>query len=373
MMKICVIGGGHIGTALTCYIKYVHPEYQVNLLTRRPHLFDKQIVCHDWEGNKKYISEPDVISNAPEVCAHDVDVVFIALPHFAVEKAFSAIAPYVSSKAFIGVLPGGGGCEFFFRKYFSERQTLFGFQRVPFTAKLEVYGKEVNLKSWKPYSVVGTIPSDRVKRACELIESCGLKTKIAKNYLEIALTPTNPLLHTSRTSVLFGSHDAAYIYPVKPKFYVGWTDASSEILFAMDNELHALLNSIEDLETSAIRPLSEHYESPTISDLTRKINSIATFQSVYAPMKEVTEGYVVDVTSRMFTEDFPWGLALIRSYFDLFGVEAPTMDSVLKWYADFMGYEWFVDGKFCGKDLIKTGILQNYGILDRNELLTLYK
>ena len=49
------------------------------------------------------------------------------------------------------------------------------------------------------------------------------------------------------------------------------------------------------------------------------------------------------------------------------------MDKVLGWYADYMGLEWYVEGKFCGKDLIQTGIIQNYDIKTKEELLALYK
>lgn len=375
-MKVCVVGGGHIGTALLCYVKHTYPDYVVTMYTRKPELFAKDIKCNDWESEINYTITPDAISNDASVSAKDADIVYIALPHFAVEKAFAEIAAYVSKNAFIGVLPGGGGCEFFFNKYFTSEHTLFGFQRVPFTAKLEKYGKEANLKSWKPFSVVGTLPSCRINAACETIESCGLKTKKATNYLEVALTPTNPILHTSRTNELFGNYERDYVFPVKSKFYVGWSNIASTTLFGMDSELRTLLKKITEvtgLNTDAIRPLTEHYESPTIKALTNKINSIATFQSVFAPMKEVAGGYVSDTTSRMFTEDFPWGLAVIRSYFDLFDLPAPTIDKVLSWYANYMGFEWYVDGKFCGKDLDKTGIIQNYGLINDSDLINFYK
>ena len=153
---------------------------------------------------------------------------------------------------------------------------------------------------------------------------------------------------------------------------MGWTDEASRTLLSMDAELHQLLDKIDELDTSAIRPLTEHYESPTIEAMTNKINSIATFQSVYAPMAEVPGGFVADTSSRMFTEDFPWGLALIRSYADIIGTEAPMMDKLLSWYADYMGYEWYVDGTFAGKDLNKTGVPQIYGVSTRKELMSYY-
>lgn len=372
-MNVCIVGGGHIGTTLACYIKNHNQNYRVSIFTRRPELFSEIIKCNDWEGGFSFEEHIDCISNDPSLAASQADIVFVALPHFAVEKAFADIAPFVSEKAFVGVLPGGGGCEFFFNKYFKDNQTLFGFQRVPFTAKLERYGHEANLKSWKPYSVVGTQKSDRIDDACNLIESCGLKTKKAANYLSVALTPTNPILHTSRTFELFRNYDKDHVFDNRFKFYVGWTDEASRTLLSMDNELHNLLNQIPEMDTSAIRPLTEHYESPTVTAMTGKINGIQTFQSVYAPLKEVENGYIADLSSRMFSEDFPWGLAVIRSYCEIIGTAAPIMDMVLNWYADYIGLEWFIDGKFCGKDLAKTGVPQVYGVKTKDELLSYYK
>lgn len=371
-MNICIVGGGHIGTTLLCYIKHTYPGYRVSLFTRKPEHFAETIKCNDIEGGFSYGVKPDCISNDAKAAAGNADIVFVALPHFAVEKAFSDIAPYVSERAMIGVLPGGGGCEFFFGKYFDHNKTLFGFQRVPFTAKVQEYGKETNLKSWKPFSVVGTLQRSRIDEACELIEKCGLKTEKASNFLEVALTPTNPILHTSRTYELFGQYDRNHKFDQKSRFYVGWTDAASETLFSMDNELHTLLDTMQNIDTSAIKRLSEHYESPTIPLMTAKINSIATFQSVYAPMKEEDGKYVADTDSRMFTEDFPWGLLVIRSYFGYFGLQAPTMDKLLNWYADYMGLVWYENGKLFGKDLKNTGAIQNYGIKSKEELLAMY-
>lgn len=373
-MKVCIVGGGHIGTTLACYIKQTDPSKYVSIFTRRPEMFSQRIKCNDWERKTTYGVSLDCISGIPSVAAGGANVIFVALPHFAVEKVFKDISPFVSENALICVLPGGGGCEFYFDKYFSQKQTLCGFQRVPFTAKLEIYGQETNLKSWKPYSVVATQKRERIDEACSRIEFCGLKTRKAENYLSVALTPTNPILHTSRTYEIFGAYSRDHIFSDKCKFYVGWTDEASRTLLAMDSELRELLSHITELDTSAIRPLTEHYEVSTAEQMTEKINSIATFQSVYAPMKSIENenGFIADTNSRMFTEDFPWGLAIIRSYCDFFGTAAPVMDKILKWYSEYMGFIWYTDGKFRGTDLKNTGVPQRYGIRTRKELLSYY-
>lgn len=371
-MEVCIIGGGHIGTTLACYIKHHDPRKRVCLYTKKPQLYSKEIKCNDIENQNSYMVQLDDISSNPQVVG-DATIIFIALPHFMIEKTFAEIASHVSKEAFIGVLPGCGGCEFFFGKYFDDDKTLFGFQRVPFIARLVEYGKETNLLSWKPYSVVGTQRHDRLEDACHLIEDCGMVTRKASNYIEIALTPSNPILHTARIFNLFGTYDKTHDFKMIPQFYEGWSDEASKDMLAMDEELHTLLRAMDCLDTSAIRPLGEHYESPTPEQMTRKISSIPAFQNMLAPIKKNEKGsFVVDLTSRMFLEDFSFGLVIFRSYFDLFGIKAPTMDKILMWFANYMGYEWYVDGMFCGKDLLNTGAVLRYGISTPKQLYQYY-
>lgn len=373
-MRICVIGGGHIGTALVCYIKHYNPNYYISLYTRRPERFSQVIKCNDIEGGYSYAVKPDAISDDPAIAAKDANLVLIALPHFAVEKAFKDVSPFVEEDAFIGIVPGSGGNEFYFERYFKNAH-LFGLQRVPFTAKLVEYGREVNLKSWKPYSVVGSFYRADNSKACELLEQCGLKTRTAANYLAVSLTPSNPVLHTSRNFELFGETNRDDEYDEIPKFYVGWGDIASSTMLSIDAELHALFDAIPGLDMSSVRPLTEHYGVKDEASMTKKINSIATFQTVNAPMtpSPYTQGkYIVDTESRMFTEDFPWGLAIIRGYCEIFQIPAPTIDKVLGWYASFMGLEYYVGESFVGNDLSKTGIPQNYGISEPHQVVELF-
>lgn len=370
-----MIGGGHIGTTLSCYIKRAGPEKNVTLYTGHPEKFSESIRCHDLERELSYTVVLDRITADPALAVSEADMILVALPHFAVEGAFERIAPHIRPGVFIGVLPGGGGCEFFFERYFQDRAALFGAQRVPFTAKLVRYGAETNLKSWKPAVTLGALYREDLDEACRRMELCGLRTRKAPNYLSVALAPTNPLLHTGRVYEIFSGHDRAFEYAERCRFYAGWTDRTSEMLLSMDRELHKLLDAIPEIDTTAIRPLSEHYESYTVEALTKKINSIPTFQTVWAPMTASPGGkggYIADTDSRMFSEDFPWGLALIRAYFSFFDMAAPAMDRLLQWYAGFMGLEWYVGGAFCGKDLADTGVPQRYGISSREELLSYY-
>ncbi len=374
-MKVCIVGGGNIGTALACSIKNHNHDYTVSLYTRHPEQYSGILTCNDIEHGVSFNSKLDCISSDPKIAASDANLVFIALPHFAVEQTFMNISPYVSQNSYIGVVPGYGGCEFFFYKYFKKNCSLFGFQRVPFITRLKHYGKEVDILSWKPYSIIAAQHPEKTDDICKLIESCGLVTRKASNYLSIALAPTNPILHTSRLFQMFSSYPREHVFDCKLKLYVGWTDYASEMMLSMDEELHKLLDSIPEYDTTEIRPLTEHYDSPTAHDLTIKINSIPSFQTIYSPMIDAPDGsgYVVDTSSRLFTEDFPYGLAIIRADCQLCGIDTPSIDQVLSWYAKYVGKEYYLGGRFVGKDLAATGIPQKYGITTRRQLLSYYQ
>ncbi len=373
-MNICIIGGGNIGTCLSVWIKHYNPEFNVRMLTRRPEQFGDMFECIDVENDISYTAAIDIVSDKAEIAAADADIVYIALPHFAVKDTFKTIAPFVAPEAVICVLPGCGGCEFFFSEYFKPCQTLCGFQRVPFIARIKEYGKSAEIKSWKPVNPIATLQRGRIDRAVEVIEACGLKTRKMDNYMEVALTPSNPILHTSRMYELFGCYDKEHLFDHWPKLYADWGATASKTLFAMDGELQELLGLIEEegIETSAIRPLPEHYESYTEEAMTAKINGIPSFQSIYSPMIERDGKYAADLSSRLFTEDFTYGLAIFRSYFTIIDLPCPNIDRVLMWYSGYMGLEWYSEGRFCGKDLKDCAILQNYGINTKEDLIKLY-
>jgi hypothetical protein len=55
-------------------------------------------------------------------------------------------------------------------------------------------------------------------------------------------------------------------------------------------------------------------------------------------MKETAEGFVPDLHSRYFTEDFPYGLDLLRQLAKEKNVNTPTMDEVQRWGQQMIRY-----------------------------------
>ena len=150
-MNVCVIGGGNIGTALSAELAYLNPGKSIRLFTSKPHLFDKHIEVFDVEQSTSFSGTLDIISDDPNKVVTDADIIFITTPSFLIEDTFRKIKDCIKPGAFVGVIPGCGGCEFYWKQYFDERYTLFGFERVPYITRLVEYGKSVNIRSRKPH------------------------------------------------------------------------------------------------------------------------------------------------------------------------------------------------------------------------------
>lgn len=373
-IKVLVVGGGNIGATLACHIKHSHPEHNVRMYVRDDSRFGDSLEFTDVERGEKYRIVLDSVSSDPSSVARDAEIVFICLPHFAVEKAFSDLARYVANDCLVGVVPGSGGCEFCFDKIFCGRARLFGFQRVPFVARLNEYGHSTSLLGWKPFSVVGSLRRCDLETACETVRACGLETDAADNFLAVSLAPSNPIIHTTCVYGLFRAHRIDESYSRVKRLYEEWSDKESSIMITMDEELHRLFNAIPELDMSSVKPLTKHYESPDAAALTKKILSIPSFHDLLSPMKTAEDGKAkVDLSSRMFVEDFPYGLAIIRAFGEIFGIGMPTVDRVLGWYSEWVGAGYYVGGRFAGPGLKKTGIPQNYGIRTPSQVVELYR
>jgi hypothetical protein len=171
------------------------------------------------------------------------------------------------------------------------------------------------------------------------------------SYLCVTLTPSNPILHTSRLFGMFNDFTEEKRYENNIFFYEEWTDFDSQVLFAADSELQEICRAMDFADLSSVRSLKDHYESPTPHALTEKIRSISAFRGIGSPMKEVADGWVPDFTSRYFTCDFVYGLELLREFGDVLNIQTPTMDRIMAWYRNVSGDKnQPIDLELCGID-----------------------
>ena len=328
MLQITIIGGGSLGHVCAGVFSS-QPNVAVSIFTGRPERWNNDIVVKDingkiFEGHIAHIS-----SNAEEVIPQS-DIVFLCLPGFLIEKTLRDIKPYITASTTIGSIVSNTGFFFAAHDILPDGTKLFGFQRSPFIARVEEYGKSANLLGYKKEVAIAceNIADEEAFR-CEVERLFITPTKLLKNFYEVSLTNSNPILHTGRLYAMWGDWSGE-VYDHNILFYKEWTDMASEYIMAMDDEFMMLLDKLP-VEKGSIPRLLDYYESYDAASLTHKISNIAAFQTITSPMKEVEGGWIPDFESRYFTEDFPYGLRFIKELAQEYNIDTPTIDKVYNW------------------------------------------
>lgn len=364
-MKITVIGGGNVGHYLIALAGF--KGHEISILTSRPEKWggycESYDTVHDITTTGKVTRAS---ANAAEVIP-DAELILVALPSNAYETVFIPAKKYISDGTIIGFIPGTGGVEFFCKDLMDRDCTIFGTQRVPSGTSIVEYGKKVNSLGSRKDLRIAAMPCSKTAEISHLIgELLDIDTVVLPNYLCVTLTPSNPILHTSRLSTLFKDYHRGQIYPEQLSFYKKWTNDSSEMLIGCDDELQTALQRIK-LDTSKILSLKDHYEINTVEGdddidrMTKKINTLPYLKD-NVPMVKTEDGYVPNLESRYFLEDFPYGLCIVKSFCDICNVDTPHINWVLDWFANLFNKQYFTNNGFDGKDLENLYLPQNYGI-----------
>lgn len=371
-MKITVVGGGNIGTAMCA--EFASHGHEVSLLTSKPERFDSVLSVLNADEDRIYSGVLQKVSDRAQDVLPDAQVVVVTLPAFLMPDFASNSLEYIAPGTILVAMPGYGGVEFIFQKHVQKGVILVGFQRVPAVYRLIEYGRISKLSGRRAELLYAAMPNSASESVHTILEDVfSMPCRRLPNFLSVTLTPSNPILHTTRLYALFHTLSPDATLGENPCFYSDWDDISSDWLICCDAELQQLLTHLPQLDLRSVRSLKEHYESADVPSMTRKLRSIASLGGIRSPMVEVDGRFAVDWKSRYFQADFPYGLAIIKGIAVLCGMDTPSIDTVLMWYANAVGAEYYLpDGSFAGKDLCKTGIPQNYGIDSVDGLVKLY-
>ena len=332
-LDICVCGGGSLGTVIAGVLS--SEGRNVDILTGHPGRWANDISITDPDG-RIYQGRINVITDNPADCIPNAGIILLCVPGFLIKTELERIAPYVGPGTFVGSVFSSTG--FFFEAFdiLDEDIPLWGFQRVPYIARVTDYGRSANLLGYKSaYSIAVERASDSDKEQFRLWvqEAFGRPTHLLANYLEASLTNSNPLLHTSRLYSMFRDWTPGTLYDANVHFYADWTDEASELLIAMDRELFDLIDVLP-VSKSFLPTILDYYESTDARSLSEKLKSIESFKNIMAPMKEIGGRWVPDFSSRYFTEDFAVGLKYIRTLAHSRKVPVPAIDKVYEWGID---------------------------------------
>lgn len=357
-MKITIAGGGNIGTQFMVHC--AEKGHDVVAYTSRPELFSTDLNIVDEFGKTTHKGKIRKATSDPNEALSDAELIIVAMPSTMVPKVAVPIFNFGNSKSLICVAPGSGGCECAFAKCIERGNVLFALERVPSVARLVEKGKTVKCTGYRNELHVASIPSKFSEECSLLIESFfDIKCKPIPNFMNITLTPSNPILHTTRLRTIFKDYRPGLVYERLPLFYEEWDDESSNLLILCDEEVQEICRMMPDFNLVYVRSLKDHYESQTVEAMTRKISSIPSFKGLTTPSVEVEGGFIPDLYSRYFTADFSYGLTIIKQVAKFANVETPNIDATMEWYNNIsIDHERF---KY-----------SDYGILTREDLEKFY-
>jgi hypothetical protein len=349
-MNVTIIGAGNIGTYFA--VEFSAKGHHVIVHSSRPSLVNNLIVMMDVDANEKKIGKIASVTSDMAQAVQDAELLIVTHAAFMLEETANRMYDYIKSNVTILLIPGTGGGEFAFRKHVENKNiNLCGLQRVPAIARLKEYGKLVCVTGKRERLHMGGIPYHGVADCAKLVSDVfEIPCDLLPNYLSVTLTPSNPILHTSRLCSLFHDYVPGVVYPRNPLFYQDWNNDSSQRLLACDEELQKICAMLSEFDLSSVRSLRLHYESNTPEAMTQKIRSIKSLQGILTPMISVDGGYIPDFSSRYFTADFPYGLSIVRQIAGLLGLDVPVISDTLNWYYSLAG------NHVAGFDLEKFGI-----------------
>lgn len=325
---ICLCGGGGLGHTCAAQLSY-KAHKRVTLLTGHPQAWAPDIAVHTPTGETLH-GHLSYISDDPKSTVQTADLVLLCVPAFLVEKTLLQIRPYLRPETIVGAIVGNTGFFFFAHQHLPASTPLFAFQRVPYISRVIQYGKEAALLGDKDELLVATENIAEPLLFCEcLTQWFQIPTRLLSSFYEVTLSNSNPILHTGRLYSLWKDWDGRP-YPTCPLFYKDWDDACSALEVQMDREFFALLHALQ-VDTTHIDTLLEHYEATTPSQMTSKLQSIASLSTILAPMKAVEGGFVPDFQSRYFTEDFPFGLRFLHDLLHFHHLPSDAIDLVFDW------------------------------------------
>ncbi|MCR4808309.1 MAG: NAD/NADP octopine/nopaline dehydrogenase family protein [Prevotella sp.] len=328
-MKVCICGGGNLGHVIAGFVSAQHP-FEVSVFTRHPERWQQELIVETPEGTALTGKLADVTSDARQAVT-GADVVLLCLPGYAIREMLCEIREYLTPSTAVGSVVSSTGFFFVADEVLPPSIPIFGFQRVPFIARIIDYGRHARLMGYKDrlhVAIEHTENKEKTRRTLELM----LKTPVSllQSHYEASLSNSNPLLHPSRLYDLWSDWHEGLFYEREPLFYEEWTERAAQLYIDMDSELQRLLRVLP-VRSGSIPTVLDYYESHDAVSLAAKLRSIEAFKGIKAPMRLTAGGYVPDFGSRYFVEDFPYGLSFIHQLMHAKGIPSPTIDRVLAW------------------------------------------
>ena len=203
VFQVCFAGGGNLANASIAVIGHLNPNWKINILTRRPEVFNDKIVAYtkksNWEHKGEMTGRINKCSNKAKDVVPGSDIIIICSPAQTKMQILKDIKPYIGDNCLLGSIFGQGAFDW--QAQFAlggpaeikrRNITLFSLMYVPFICKAFNYGKEVNIIGPKKHLYLTSYPIEKVHYACSAMAlAYGIPAIPIPGFLNLTLTPSN--------------------------------------------------------------------------------------------------------------------------------------------------------------------------------------
>ncbi|MGX1174548.1 NAD/NADP octopine/nopaline dehydrogenase family protein [Pseudomonas sp. R151218B TE3479] len=361
VLKVAICGGGRTGHLNTVLFKQL-PDVQVSLLTSNQDIVDHH-ACHPpmqalMPDGSTLSARPDRVTTEAKVAVEDADLVIITVPAHARPQVLQDIAPHLSTTkpVYVGAIPGFCGFDWLAQATLADKPNLviWGMKDVPHTAFDLKPGRSVKMGGGKSQLYVAThareTQASRQQLQQMLSRLYGPCVTLLDHYLEITLTPGNPIMHSSVIYGLIGPYGQWHrkIFPQRLCWWTECPELGAYFLERMDEEsqnLCAVISQRMGVDLSSVKSLKQEIVEAygeQIRDRSSMLSILRTnraYNDILAPMVPADgnrPGYVIERQSRAFNEDVAYGLVLLVEMAKRFELKVPYIEEVLQWSIAYM-------------------------------------
>jgi hypothetical protein len=361
-LNVTVCGGGRTGHLAAVLFK-ARPGVHVSLLTGRQEVVDRyfeagrRMTAIMPDGTKRTVRLDLVTCDAAEALQH-ADVVIVTVPAHVRAALLDRIAQWLPTgkTVFIGAIPGFCGFDWLAERVLGKlpNVVIWGMKDVAHIAFDLDPGVSVRMGGAKMTLHVAThVRESAATRRSLLVHLERLydaRVELLNDYLEITLTPGNPIMHGAVIYGLIGPygqwHGRPFSQPVR-----WWNDCpelGAYFIERCDDENQRLRTALESelgIDLSSVRPLRqeivEAYDDQ-IADARTMLSVLRTnraYDGILVPLVPAPEGtgYLIDRESRAFQEDVAYGLALLVEMGKRLNVRLSHIDEIYRWNVSYMG------------------------------------
>jgi hypothetical protein len=329
------------------------------------------------------------ISADPAQVIPNAEMIMIVVPAFIHALVLRRIKPYISDTTTIGCLPTRGGFEFEAAQLVPSdggtRRRIFGLQTLPWSTRVVIPGKVVNIGAAKSEVVLAALPaSDGAGIANRLSSILGTHVVPTEGFLNLTLGNPGQFIHPG---LMYGHfrfwRGEEYDQDRIPMLYADATDEMGELVEGLSEDAIAVARAIEAGSGHAVHleevvPVHEWLRA-SYAHVTSDLTTVATcfrtgpITSRKAPMIEVLPGrFVPNFGYRYLTEDVPFGLVITRALAEIVHVKTPTIDEAISWAQSAMQKVYLANGKLEGPDARGLPIPQHHGVSSLSDVIEWY-